>query len=103
MVSASGDNTLKVWDLETGRILRTLEGHSDFVLDVAVTPNGRRAVSGSEDKTLRVWDLETGLALATFNCDASAQCCTFASNRQIIAGDAVGRLHFLLLEGADSA
>ena len=42
-VSASGDNTLKVWDLETGSALRTLEGHSDWVTGVAVTPDGRRA------------------------------------------------------------
>ena len=41
------DNTLKVWDLESGRELRTLEGHSDCVNGVAVTPDGRRAVSAS--------------------------------------------------------
>ena len=46
-VSASGDNTLKVWDLETGRLLRTLEGHSSYVSGVAVTPDGKRAVSAS--------------------------------------------------------
>ena len=32
---------------------------------VAVTPDGKRAVSASEDKTLKVWDLETGRALRT--------------------------------------
>ena len=58
-VSASEDNTLKVWDLESGRALRTLEGHSACVSGVAVTPDGKRAVSASEDKTLKVWDLET--------------------------------------------
>ena len=45
-----------MWDLETGRELRTLEGHSDWVNGVAVTPDGRRAVSASGDKTLKVWD-----------------------------------------------
>ena len=64
-VSASGDKTLKVWDLETGRALRTLEGHSEFVNGVAVTPDGKRAVSASSDQTLKVWDLETGRALRT--------------------------------------
>jgi hypothetical protein len=44
-VSASEDNTLKVWDLESGQELRTLEGHSDPVNAVVVTPDGRRAVS----------------------------------------------------------
>ena len=64
-VSASEDNTLKVWDLDTGAELRTLAGHSDSVRGVAVSPDGRRAVSASYDKTLKVWDLETGGELRT--------------------------------------
>src|ERR1022692_2193012 len=64
-VSASRDKTLKVWDLATGRALRTLEGHSARVYGVAATPDGRRAVSTSRDRTLKVWDLETGGALRT--------------------------------------
>jgi WD40 repeat protein len=44
-------------------LLRTLEGHSDSVKGVAMTPDGKRAVSASSDKTLKVWDLETGRAL----------------------------------------
>jgi WD40 repeat protein len=64
-VSASVDNTLKVWDLESGHELRTLKGHSYGVSGVAVTPDGRRAVSASVDKTLKVWDLESGRELRT--------------------------------------
>jgi hypothetical protein len=45
--------------------LRTLQGHSECVTSVSVTPDGRRAVSGSDDKTLRVWDLESGQCLRT--------------------------------------
>ena len=87
-----------MWDLETGRALRTLESHTYWVSGVAVTPDGQRAVSASEDKTLKVWDLETGLPVVRFHCDASPGCCTFAGGRKIIAGDSGGRLHFLLLE-----
>ncbi len=65
VVSASYDNTLKVWDLETGRELATLQGHVDSVTACAVTPDGRRVVSASWDNTLKVWDLETGRELAT--------------------------------------
>ena len=64
-VSGSDDRTLKVWDLEQGALLATLEGHGDGVWAVAVTPDGRRAVSGSDDRTLKVWDLEQGALLAT--------------------------------------
>jgi hypothetical protein len=62
-VSASWDNTLKVWHLETGRELQTLKGHSGPVSGVALSPDGQRAVSASSDHTLKVWDLETGREL----------------------------------------
>ena len=71
-VSASEDKTLKVWDLETGRALCTLEGHSAYVDGVAVTGDGKRAVSASGDKTLKVWDLETGRALRTLEGHAAS-------------------------------
>jgi WD40 repeat protein len=44
-------------------LLKTLEGHRDWVNSVAITPNGKRAVSASRDYTLRVWDLESGECL----------------------------------------
>jgi WD40 repeat protein len=59
---------LRVWDLETGRCLRTLEGHTEGVCSVALTPDGRRAVSGGKDGTLRVWDVESGECLRTLKC-----------------------------------
>ncbi|MDT9226857.1 MAG: WD40 repeat domain-containing protein, partial [Limnospira sp. PMC 1279.21] len=64
-VSASEDETLKLWDLETGTELATLTGHSGSVKAVAITPDGKRAVSASDDNTLKLWDLERGTELAT--------------------------------------
>jgi WD40 repeat protein len=48
-----------------GRLLCTLSGHSDSVRAVAVTADGKRAISGSWDKTLKLWNLETGEELFT--------------------------------------
>jgi WD40 repeat protein len=48
-----------------GPLLRTLEGHSAWVLSVAISPDGSRAVSASSDHTLKVWDLERGVELNT--------------------------------------
>lgn len=64
-VSASWDNTLKVWDLESGREIHTLTGHSDVVTSVSVTPDGRKAVSASWDGTVKVWDMESGREIYT--------------------------------------
>src|ERR1019366_2977127 len=46
-------------------LLCTLSGHTRDVIAVAVTPDGRRAVSASDDWTLKVWELETGRELHT--------------------------------------
>lgn len=62
VVSASSDQTLKVWDPESGRALATLEGHVGRVSVCAVTPDGRRVVSASWDQTLKVWDFKRGCA-----------------------------------------
>jgi len=47
MLRYTRDKTLKVWDLERGKELQTLAGHSHGVNGVAVTPDGKRAVSAS--------------------------------------------------------
>jgi WD40 repeat protein len=99
-VSASYDHTLKIWDLDTGGELRTLKGHSGSVDAVAVTPDGQRAVSGSSDNTLKIWDLESCAILAEFTAEAPVHAvAVFPDGRTIVAGDALGRVHFLVVHG----
>lgn len=64
-VSGSDDETLRVWDLYSGRQLSQFEGHSTAVKSVAITPDGARVVSGSADGALKVWDLHSGRELLT--------------------------------------
>jgi len=59
IISASGDNTVKIWDLETGQELYTLRGHTKPIKSVAVSPDSTQVISASADQTLRVWDLRT--------------------------------------------
>ena len=92
-VLTSQDEFLEVWDLEAGRILRTLEGHANRVNAVAVTPDGRRVVSGSEDQTLRVWDLETGEEIISFGGSGSFLCVAVVQRINglwVVAGDEGG-------------
>ena len=63
VVSGSDDHTVKVWELESGRLLRSLEGHRGWVRAVAVTADGRYVLSGSNDRTVKVWELESGRLL----------------------------------------
>ena len=95
---SGSDRTLKVWDVESGRELRTLRGHASAVAGVAISADGQHAVSGSNDQTLKVWDLESGQCLATFTGESGMCRCAFASDgRTIVVGEQSGRIHFLRL------
>ncbi len=65
LVSGSDDMTIMIWDLETGKSLKTLQEHTNRVRSVAVSADGKRLVSGSDDMTIMIWDLETGKSLKT--------------------------------------
>ena len=89
-VSASDDQTLRVWDLRSGCELRILTGHATWINAVAVTPDGQRAVSASFDNTLKVWDLASGRELRTLIGHAravSAEAVTPDGRRVVSASD----------------
>ncbi len=60
VVTGSTDGALKVWDLESGRLLRSLKGHGGEVLSVAAAPNGKRLISTAKDRVIHLWVLESG-------------------------------------------
>jgi WD40 repeat protein len=65
LISGSIDNSVKILDLESGIILRTLVGHTDLVQSISVDALCRYIVSGSRDNTIKVWDFVSGNLLKT--------------------------------------
>jgi WD40 repeat protein len=63
VLSASKDRTVRTWDVKTGKELGRFTGHTDDVLCVTVTPDGKQAVSVGADKVVRHWDIATGKEL----------------------------------------
>lgn len=59
-LSGSDDNTVRVWDLETGRMRYTLEGHTNTVRALALSGGGHFALSAGADKLIRMWNPATG-------------------------------------------
>ncbi len=60
------DETLRLWEVSTGRCIRAFKGHSKYVRSVCFSPDGRWALSGSSDKKLRLWEVSTGRCVRTF-------------------------------------
>jgi WD40 repeat protein len=60
LASGSGDKTIKLWDVKTGKERATLQGHTHGVMSVAYSPDGKTLASGSYDKTIKLWDVATG-------------------------------------------
>jgi WD40 repeat protein len=54
LASGSADNTIRLWDAETGELRQTLKGHTASVVGVAWSPGGRNLASGSADNTIRL-------------------------------------------------
>ena len=79
LVSASRDQTLRIWDSSTGYCVKTIRGHSDWVRDVSPSFDGRWLVSTGNDRTARIWDASSGEHKATMlGHDHYIECCVFA-------------------------
>ncbi|MEH2400170.1 serine/threonine-protein kinase [Nostoc sp.] len=70
LVSGSNDNTIKVWNLKSGKEILTLAGHSSQVNSVAVSLDSQTLVSGSYDKTIKIWNLKTGEEIGTIKASS---------------------------------
>lgn len=78
-----------VWDLQTGALIRSIEGHSHWVLSVAISPGGSILVSGGADKTIKVWNLKTGQVIRTLNGHSSwITAVAIAAHGKIVSGSA---------------
>ncbi len=66
LVSASGDKTLKIWNLTTYQQIRTLSGHQDEIYSVAVSLDCKHVISGGKDMVVRLWCFHTGRLIFCF-------------------------------------
>ncbi len=66
LVMSSANQSIKLWDVATGRELRTIFGKSIHYCCATLSPNSKSVLSGSEDGSLKLWDVATGGELRAF-------------------------------------
>jgi F-box/WD-40 domain protein MET30 len=93
MLTGSLDNTIKLWDIKTGKCVRTLFGHAEGVWSIAA--DHFRVISASHDKTVKVWELHSGRYMHTFGGYREAVTCVAMSDCKFVTGceDGVARLY----------
>lgn len=84
ILSASLDSTIKLWDVQTGRCVRTFFGHMDGVLGVAA--DTLRMISGANDGSVKIWDPRTGKCERTVTGHGASVTCVGLSDRKMVTG-----------------
>jgi len=90
IVTASYDNTARLWDAKTGAALTTLSGHTDHLDGAAFSPDSNRVVTASWDGTARIWDVKTGSTLFTLTDATSVHSAVFSPDGSRIATTSFG-------------
>ena len=72
LVSGSYDKTIKLWDVQTGGVVKTFQGHTNRVWSISISADHMIIASGSDDKTIHLWDIQTE------EC-----CCIIEQQRQV--------------------
>jgi WD40 repeat protein/tetratricopeptide (TPR) repeat protein len=86
LASGGSDNTIKLWNVETGENILTLKGHEQEVNSVSFSPNGEILASGSWDNTIKLWSLETGENILTLKeHEREVNSVSFSPNGEILA------------------
>ena len=67
------DNTVRLWDTNTGKLVNTLTGHTDDVNSVAFSPDGDIIATSSDDDTVRLWDINGGVRILKGHTESSGR------------------------------
>ncbi len=67
LASGSGDTTIKIWNVSSGTLVKTLTEHTDAVNSVKISLNGQILASASDDSSIILWNVSSGAVIRTLN------------------------------------
>ncbi len=85
LATGGTDKAVRLWNVATGQLLRTLTGHSDNILHVVFSPDGKQIASASSDKTIRLWDVATGKNLAVLKAEDQVSSIAYNPDEKLLA------------------
>ena len=85
LATGGKDNTVKLWEVESGRELRTLTGHTGWIKTVAFGAGGARLASASLDGAVFIWETATGRQLRSIEGGRGIECVAFSPDGKVVA------------------
>jgi WD40 repeat protein len=89
VLASAGGNTedfaIRIWDVGSGQLLHTLDGHTSIVWQIAFSPDGQMLASVSSDGTAKIWDWRTGADTKSLDFPDQVVSVTFSPDGQTLA------------------
>ncbi|MBD1846301.1 WD40 repeat domain-containing protein [Cyanobacteria bacterium FACHB-63] len=101
VIGSGANQKIKIWNIETGKLLNSLSGHTEVVRSLALTRDGKTLISGSDDSTLKLWDLTTNQLIQTLDQGSSIWSISLGrDDKTLVSGSEDGTLKIWELPSA---
>lgn len=99
LITAGNDDLIKIWDVNSGELIRTLVGHTGHIGSIALSLDESQIISGSyEDNTIRVWDFNSGALLNTYERGSGIASLAVDNENRIIAATYDGSISVMTID-----
>jgi WD40 repeat protein len=90
LLASGADGVIRIWDVSSGKLKRTLTGHTNAIYEAELSPDEKLIASSSRDTTVRIWDYASGRELhryTAFKCSVKAVAFSPEGNLLAAAGN----------------
>ncbi len=97
IATAGRDKTAKIWEISTGREIRTFTGHNGRLICVSFSPDGTMLATGAADSKVKLWETATGKLIRTFDCfsDFVYDLAFTSDGKYIVAGSSESKIKII--------